>query len=122
MHIGLYSLRCFGEINAYRNLSSKLKLNPANHSMFSTFENTRDSIWSQQSTCTENSLDLFQILSFVILLMDLAYRQTLTLLTLKGVYLMIWFLCDNLFENSPYMLLLTEMSGGSELVNIWIKI
>lgn len=90
--------------------------------MFSTFENTRDSIWSQQSTCTENSLDLFQILSFVILLMDLAYRQTLTLLTLKGVYLMIWFLCDNLFENNPYMLLLTEMSGGLELVNIWIKI
>lgn len=54
--------------------------------------------------------------------MDLAYRQTLTLLTLKGVYLMIWFLCDNLFENNPYMLLLTEMSGGLELVNIWIKI
>lgn len=118
LHLRTQSLSHFGEISAYGNPSSKLKLNPANWSMFSTFKNPRDSIWSQQSTCTENLLDLFQILSFVILSMDLAYRQTLTLLTLKGIYLMIWLLHYNLFENSTHMLLLTEMAGGLEVVYI----
>lgn len=103
LHLKWQSLSHFGVISAYGNLSSKLRLHPANWSMFSTFKNPRDSIWSQQSTCTENLLDLFQILSFVILSMDLAYRQTLTLLTLKGIYLMIWLLCYKLFENSTYV-------------------
>ena len=37
-------------------------------------------MWSQQSTWVESFVGLFQILSFVILSMDLAYRQTLALL------------------------------------------
>lgn len=55
-------------------------------------------MWSQPSACIESLLDLFQILSFVILSMDLACRQTITLLAVKGIYLVIRLLCDN----SPY--------------------
>lgn len=55
-------------------------------------------MWSQQSACIESLLELFQILSFVILSIDLAGRQTITLLAVKGIYLVIRLLCDN----SPY--------------------
>lgn len=52
-------------------------------------------MWSQQSAYIESLLDLFQILSFVILSMDLACRQTITLLAVKGIYLVIILLCDS---------------------------
>lgn len=93
--MGWRSLNHLDEISDYSHLNSKLELNPTNCSLLSTFKNHRISMWSQQSTCIESLLDLFQILSFVILSMDLACRQTLTLLALKGICLVIRLLCDN---------------------------
>lgn len=79
VRIGWQSLNHLDEISAYEHLSSKLEFNPTNSSTLSSFKNQRNSMWSQQSMCIESLLDLFKILTFVVLSMDLAYRHALTL-------------------------------------------
>lgn len=117
VHIGWQNMNSIDEISTYEHLSSKLELNPTNCSMPSTFKYHRNPMWSQQSICIGSLLGLFQILSFAILSLDLAYRQASTLLALKGIYIL-W---SDSYRRTVPRLYLTEMSSGLKLVTLWVK-